>query len=65
MCELPLSTSLFDEKEQHRTLDFRVICLTRELARDYKGSKKAEKEYAAEGSWRNTEREKKIPSELK
>jgi len=30
-----------------------------------RGSKKAEKGYAAEGSWRNTEREKKIPSELK
>jgi len=43
MCELPLSTSLFDEKEQHGTLDFRVICLTRELARDYKGKQKSRK----------------------
>jgi len=60
MCELPLPT-LLDEKEQHGTLDFRVICLTRELARDDKGKQKSRKGIRyRRGSWRNTEREKKF-----
>lgn len=61
MCELPLPTSLLDEKEQHGALDFRVICLTRKLARDYKGKQKSRKGICCRrGTQRNTEREKKF-----